>query len=520
MLENINEILKAVWTRFAILAAEDPELRGRVRQLAEAVLAHTVEPEPAAATIHTAEEQPAPPSPERKARPALKPRHVAEPRTGPLPELTLGRAAGTAAEAPSLEYPQPRGETADLALIEARCRLKTEAARYAAKRRGPPAAGDSSPELDSTFRGLIARAKELPNCFLWMCHPSGPVPPDWNLYNEVACCFETLADGVALLGRIQEEPETPEELIEGALLLLAEAQSALRAALAGIEWTSDSDQHEVFQWLRATAQERQILIKRHMRLDDPADPGGWSGLAERIKLLDGQVRSRRHMLRHRKRLLGKLKHKAALIAAAPDAAADEWRIFAATVEELLQDGLPPSSRELREILEKVSAWLPELSGLSSGFRLALREFGRFAAAAAATAEEEEEAHERPSEQVLEAAKLLAGRALVLIGGDRRPAAAEALKSAFQLNELYWIDTEEHKSVTRFEPFVARPEVAAVLLAIRWSSHAYGDVSEFCETYGKPLVRLPGGYNVNQVAAQIMQQCSARLREAREHEPVA
>ena len=53
----------------------------------------------------------------------------------------------------------------------------------------------------------------------------------------------------------------------------------------------------------------------------------------------------------------------------------------------------------------------------------------------------------------------------------------------------------------------RPEVALVLLAIRWSSHAFGDVQHFCDRHGKPLVRLPGGYSTNQVAAQILAQSS-------------
>ena len=63
----------------------------------------------------------------------------------------------------------------------------------------------------------------------------------------------------------------------------------------------------------------------------------------------------------------------------------------------------------------------------------------------------------------------------------------------------------------FEPYVARPEVALVLLAIRWSSHSFGDVKRFCDDHGKPMVRLPGGYGVNQVAAQILAQCGERLR---------
>ncbi len=58
--------------------------------------------------------------------------------------------------------------------------------------------------------------------------------------------------------------------------------------------------------------------------------------------------------------------------------------------------------------------------------------------------------------------------------------------------------------------MARPDVAVVVLAIRWSSHSFGEVREFCERHGKPLVRLPGGYNPNQVAMQIMSQCSGRL----------
>ena len=59
--------------------------------------------------------------------------------------------------------------------------------------------------------------------------------------------------------------------------------------------------------------------------------------------------------------------------------------------------------------------------------------------------------------------------------------------------------------------MSRPDVAVVLLAIRWASHSYGDVIKFCEETGKPLVRLPAGYNPNQVAAQIMSQCGSRLR---------
>ncbi len=119
----------------------------------------------------------------------------------------------------------------------------------------------------------------------------------------------------------------------------------------------------------------------------------------------------------------------------------------------------------------------------------------------------------PTAEVKAAARLLAGKSAVLIGGGRRPDALESLKASFGLKELYWVETREHQSLEGFEPYAARPDVAVVLLAIRWSSHSFGDVREFCDRHGKPLVRLPGGYHPNQVAHQLVSQCSERLAPA-------
>jgi hypothetical protein len=100
---------------------------------------------------------------------------------------------------------------------------------------------------------------------------------------------------------------------------------------------------------------------------------------------------------------------------------------------------------------------------------------------------------------------------VLIGGVERTASGRAIERAFGLSRLNWISTRPHESVTIFEPAVARPETAVVLLAIRWASHSYGDVKDYCEKYGKPMVYLTGGYNPNQIAHQILAQVGDRLR---------
>lgn len=79
-----------------------------------------------------------------------------------------------------------------------------------------------------------------------------------------------------------------------------------------------------------------------------------------------------------------------------------------------------------------------------------------------------------------------------------------------MKELIWLKGREYKSYLDFEPFVARPDVTLVLLAIRWSSHSFGQVSSLCERHGKPLVRLPAGYGPNQVAQQVVAQAGKRL----------
>jgi len=112
--------------------------------------------------------------------------------------------------------------------------------------------------------------------------------------------------------------------------------------------------------------------------------------------------------------------------------------------------------------------------------------------------------------VKKVARLLGGKSIVLIGGLRRRDSQDALRRAFGLSSLFWIETREHQSIESFKPIIARPEVAMVLLAIRWSSHGFGEIRHCCDRYGKPLVRLPGGYSPNQVAAQILAQSSEQL----------
>lgn len=403
----------------------------------------------------------------------------------------------------------------NLQLIERRCRLKAEGARWALRRQKRlREGGDFRTEIEPMDREIIAQAKELPDCFLWMNHPSGPAPSPLEQWDLVANAFDAVADALALVRSVLEDPENHRDVFEQALDLLAEAQSALRAAINQIDGPTDTDQHAVFNWLRNTAAEQQIFIQRHMRADDPADPANSHELRQRIEELDARFDESRQERKFRRKRLNKLRYVTGRLAEDPADVA-QWRTLINTVEELIGGGMPPSNRELRDLLLPIvdempdMEHLPGLEELPPGMVLALREIDRYLANRPG---EESEACQQPRPEVRQAARLLRGKAMVLIGGERRHHAEQALKEAFGLSELIWIATREHESVATFEPYVARNDMAVVVLAIRWSSHSYGDVKQFCDQYGKPLVRLPAGYNPNQVAVHILSQCSDRLAQ--------
>jgi len=516
-MSNLADALAVVGDRLLRLASDDVSLRRELRALAQELLAALDELEKPVE---------APPEPRETAAvcsgPAegvdatvtLPATETSEPEpvaAAPvrLPELTLGRSPSPA-EAPEPPYRKrwTAPDEIDLQLVERRCRLKAEGARWAAiRRRLISDAADYETEVAPKDRDIISRAKALPDCFLWMNHSTAPSPSNPKQYDEVAVCFETLADAIALVRKVQNDSELSQREFEQSLDLLAEAQSALRTAVERIDASTDTDQAQVFNWLKATTSEAQIFIQRHMRADDPAFPENSGALAARIEDVDSRLEEHRRRSNKRRKLLGKVRHKLTLLDEQPEAAEDHWKILVATVDELIADGMPPSNRELRELLVPYVDDLRDVVGVTPNVQLVLREIDRYLSTYPPAAAKK---ISRTTPEVQQAARLLEGRTMVLIGGERRPSAEKALQDAFALRELIWIETKDHQSVDIFEPYVSRPEVAVVVLAIRWTSHSYGNVKDFCERHGKPLVRLPAGYSPNQVAAQIMSQCSERL----------
>jgi hypothetical protein len=429
-----------------------------------------------------------------------------------LPPITfhLPRPAPPAVPVP-VGPTQPQVGDADLPIIEARSRLKAEAARWAAERQRRLRAGaDYSADLEPADRGLIARAKSLPDCFLWMCHREAALPGDLSRYDDLAGCFEAVADAAAVLRIVAAHPDNDEPFAR-AMDLAAEAQSAVRVAVGMIDpGYVDNDQLKLFIWLREAAAERRTLIRRHMKRDDPADSAGWPGLRERIAELAGRLRKGRDRDKRRKELFNQARYHLRRIDADRNGEHEhDWHKVVDAIATLVDEGLPPSSVDLRNLVLPIADAFPDDLELPKNVELVLREIDRYLATRPA-GEANGDRPEPPTDEVRRARDLLQGRSLVLIGGERRPPAAEALEGALGLRELIWIETREHQTHAVFEPYVARDDVAVVVLAIRWSSHGFGEVKAFCDKYAKPLVRLPAGYSPNQVAYHLIRQVGDRL----------
>jgi hypothetical protein len=426
----------------------------------------------------------------------------------PLHTLTLGQAKSPAQRGLSSSAPPTRWSMpgVDLGEIEIWCRRKAEIVRWIAESERMRREGTDSPTPASLSDSESSRwAEAVADSFYFASAKAGSNSAEISLLDDLGGCFEAVAESVALAGEARQHGKLQDRVLR----FVAEAQSALRRALQRLEIREDPEQESVYEWLRATAARERVYLRRHMRADDLADPAEWPSLLGEIeRAIAGSRRPPSE--------IGKLeliRHHQTVIQTGRETGED-WPALIAAVDDLVSGGLQPSNRELRELLLPIIDLIPDRDDLPPRFNRVLIEIDRFLALRPQLPSTESVAE--PAPEILRVARLLGGRSLVLIGGNRRRDSQEALRRAFGLDSLIWIETKEHQSIHSFEPQIARPEVVLVLLAIRWSSHAFGEVRHVCDSHHKPLVRLPGGYNPNQVAVQILAQCSQQLTSIGSH----
>ena len=237
--------------------------------------------------------------------------------------------------------------------VGAHCRLKAEGVRWAATRRRRLDEGaEFRAEIAPRDREILDRARDL-DCYLWMNSPDFTVPREPASLEDVAGWFETVADALAFVRGMLPDVDSKREFFEPALDLLAEAQSALRVAINRIDGPHDTDQFGCYNWLRGVAAREQIYIHRHMRMDDPADPARLAEFEEPLEALDTKLQEVRQRTKRRKSHLNRLRYHSQLIGKGTGGEYDWWKV-AVAIDEMVGEGVPPSSVEIREVCSRSS----------------------------------------------------------------------------------------------------------------------------------------------------------------------
>jgi hypothetical protein len=537
-----DELVVAVQRLIAKKLGDDPEMKALLVALAKVVLATCDEGAEAASSVQSAPEpvsQPATiiarPGEAGPAKPTIVGPRVTSEGIVPLKiggvqmhlrvegsSGDIARARQSIVEADATEpkhntlVPADEGEL--LELIVKRTSIKMRSCDVAKQRRAAEKTGEGRDASKTMVQTLIAEAKALPNCFLWMFMP-GHETPDDNVMDMMRDCYETLhlaaktAGALHAAGSGVNVAQTTQ-----CMKMMAESQSALRLILKQ-SWMErdDMDQFDAFMWLRRTAEAQHIFVDRFMRLDDPADPLRAGQLREELKALGAEIERLSSDSKQSKKALNKIKYHAQRISDGGEASeAAEWRSLQTGVAAL--PGLDTRSREqLEEMLAPV-AELVEENGvpceveLEEAFRVLLDGIHqKRKRRAEKDAEREAQSGPRYSADVLSVRGVLAGKRLVLIGGTRFPEQEQRLRDAFALADFDWIALREHASSAPMEPVIANADTALVVAITRLAGHHHiDDARDYARKHDKPFVQLPAGHSPEQVAKAVMEQVGERL----------
>lgn len=401
----------------------------------------------------------------------------------------------------------------DPAGVSERCRLKARAARWQTERSERLDNGEDVAEGDAE----IQRAAREGGVFLWMISPQRWRERTPRNVEVVAGCYDALAEAAELMGaadRLQREQEA-------AMKLLGEAQSSVRAAVEDFASTRrDQDQEQVFAWLRRETDARRVYVE-YMQLDNPASPHNHADLRRRIASVRESLDQRRERDHSIARAIQKVRYHANKLSqrAGNDPVSGEdhdFRAIAAAVESLLRYGVAPTDPRLREaLLPAIDAFPPvgddDDSVVPAPLARALAAAQDFVDQREAEDQREPAAaadgEEAPPDPLIAEARRRAGdREAVLIGGVPSEPHRLRLLRGLSLRSLEWIRVEHHEPFDRAESVIRRPGVNLVIIMTRWRSHRDGPAARnLCRELGIPLVELPAGYNLRQVAHRIVAQ---------------
>jgi hypothetical protein len=397
----------------------------------------------------------------------------------------------------------PRREPDDdsLKLVRKRASWKADACRWAVERRELAKDADGNAKAISKRDEELRSAREpLEDCFAWMLDPYRRLPGDKRM-QQIAACYDNLALAADCTLKLVEagglEPTPPADV----LYPIAECQSALLSALEAAELRGDSDQRDLFDWLKAQTLRHRIYVDRHMKLDDPADFTGSEGLAARMRSVTQEILDRQQSHRQHDKLLSKLRYHLEKWVETDGTSQHDLDSIELVMGEWLKKGYSLTDGELRSVLSSIAEHLPDGRDLPECVQRAIEASG--------ASNGSSNGRKKP-QMVLRATELLRDRAVALYAGAPRPQPKQALEGTLELRELHWTEYKSEQAIESLEEHLDAG-VDLILVALRLSPTLTQTFKDRCAAAEVPLVWLPSGYGPGQVAHQVVRQVGAQLQ---------
>lgn len=386
----------------------------------------------------------------------------------------------------------------DMDKVEARSRWKEAALRFAVERRN---AGDNESErlakLESELREQRSQHEET---YPWMLEDTNGGSDEALL--DAADCYDVVA---TVAGRIAELQNTG-ALDEGApselLYLIAEAQSALLAALSKVGQRTDSDQRDLFLWLKDQTHRHRIYVDRHMRLEDPADAKGSADRLRRLEERVEQVNAGAAASRERGQLLNKLRFHARKCLESQRILGGDATTLTATLVRWKELGLGITDRSVVDLVGPLEEFAEgELAKL-------LAEINTQEVILPGAPAPRADAPRRTATD--EACQLLANQK-VLAFELQGECDAHKLSEGLGLAQLHVVAVPEAPTEAQLETWIDGNDSKLVLLGRRLDEGSYELFKRICLDRGRLFVRLPDGFEPAHVARQVIRQVGWRLR---------
>lgn len=357
----------------------------------------------------------------------------------------------------------------------------------------------------------------------------GKLDADPDVIKNCAIGLACLSEMIEVVGYVFAERERNTDYrgksLREILQLFAEVQNVVRVDAEQSGKPSVAEQITAFTWLRYVCSEdgEAIHIDRFMRLDDRADPGTNPERARRVLRLRQQILR----LQEAEKDLIQLKQLCQQLSPSNSPTSLEtnlpiWAQIIECVSQLIRNGLKPSDRRIRDILLPIVDDFPETLNdendnvvsqgveMSSEFQLVINAIYKYMLQHPAPVQE---SIEPDTEAVVKVSNRLQNKVLVVVGGIRKPRAAQRLKHKLKVREVRWLEATKQDRVSEFRSSLNGAEV--VLLITRLIGHKHNDIRDMCRAAGIPWVQTPvnAGYHPNTVASEILRQASEQLQTA-------